>query len=69
MTIEKAHEQLKAGTDICLTLKYGYHDNGFADTTSIIYKACDWISVPLEHFRSRAKWYINNAIDHIICEA
>jgi hypothetical protein len=69
MTTQQAHERLKDGTDICLTLKYGYGSNGFATTTSIIYKACDWVGIPLENFVSRAKWYIDNAIDHVICEA
>jgi hypothetical protein len=66
LTINKAHQELKSGMDICLTLKYGYGPDGFATTTSIVYKACDWISVPIENFVSRVQWYIDHAIDHVI---
>lgn len=69
MTLRTAKEILESGTDICLTLKYGYDSKGFSITTSIIYKACDWMSIPFENFSSRAGWYIKNAMDHVICEA
>jgi hypothetical protein len=69
MTTRRAHELLNGGRDICLTLKYGYGPDGFATTTSIVYKACDWITVPLENFVSRVQWYIDRAIDHVMCEA
>ncbi len=69
MTIAQAHEVLGSGNDVCLTLKYGYDNRGFAATTSIIYKARDWAGVPLENFVSRAKWYADNADDFVINEA
>jgi hypothetical protein len=68
MKVQTAQEILKSGTDICLTLKWGYDHKGFSITTSMIFKAEIW-KVKLSEFADKVKLYTANTTDHVICEA
>ena len=66
MTIREAGEIFASGTDIVLTLRHGYGDDGFANTVPILFKAGDYSK---ETMIEKAQGFADNADDFVICEA